>query len=120
MLSINTSGLSYAKIYTQRASRNLDSARRKLLSINVPSDFAYGGKLKSLASRVSGIRAKTNSAGNWIDQAVSNFNRAESSNASLINSLLSGLTIKRLKSNSIFNKASKANMTLADKFINAQ
>lgn len=120
MLSINTNGLSSAKIYIQRAVRNLDSASRKLVSINVPSDFAYGGKLKSLASRISGIRVKANSTGNWIDQAVSGFNRAESANASLVNSLLSGLTIKRLKSNSIFNKVSKTNLTLADKFRNAQ
>ena len=120
MLSISTSGLSSAKIYTQRAGRYLDSARRKLVSIKVPSDFGYGGNLKSLASRISGIRAKSNSIGNWVDQAVSNFNRAESSNESLINSLLNSLSIKKIKSNSILKTTKTSNMSLGQIIANLQ
>lgn len=97
MLTVNIAGIEKnVKPQIKNSKKDIESAKRIISSISVPSDFSGSSKLKSLSSTLSQIEAQIDSATNWVDSFVEKFQRAENNINNILNSLLSKIPTQTL------------------------
>ena len=86
-LTVNVTGLGDVAPAIQRARSILNSARNKLSSIKIPSDFSGGGTIKSACSTISSIEGRLSTAGSNVTTVINNYVSTIAKNDEIINDL---------------------------------
>lgn len=92
MLKINPEAISESvKPAINNAISDLKEAQSAINSMQMPSDFTYGSKIKGLSSEISGVISQIKGIDTDVTAEINEAIAIEMENASLVNSLLGGL-----------------------------
>lgn len=119
MLSINLDGLEDdVRPLLQKTMNYLKNVQDILYSIVIPSDFSYNSTLRNMPGEVSYIYENVKGEEKWISEVISNFSNAESSNSSLIDSIVNLLKELEISQGNNIEGGVKENSNPVDDFFN--
>ncbi len=88
MLNINVEGLrGSVKPVLNDAVKNLTDANTYLGNVKLPSDFQGYSLIQSAKRDISSVQGRIKDIGTWVDKSVSNFEKIEGSNKSVMSAL---------------------------------
>ena len=92
MMKIDIEGItSNVKPPLKQSITCLDSAKKIISSINIPSDFSYASALRETIYKINSSTTKINDLSKWVTEAVQKYNEAENKNKSILDSLFGGI-----------------------------